>query len=94
MKLSLRALALTSGIVWALALFMTGLINLIWRGYGDAFLKMMASIYPGYHASGSIGDLIVGTLYALLDGVICGLVFGWLYNLFVGKGNKSKQSSV
>ncbi len=94
MKLSLRALALTSGILWALALFLTGLINLIWRGYGHAFLKMMASIYPGYHASGSIGDLIVGTLYALLDGVICGLVFAWFYNLFVGKGNKSKQSSV
>lgn len=61
MKLSLRALAVTSGIVWALALFLTGFVNLIWRGYGDAFLKMMASVYPGYHAAGSIGDLIVGT---------------------------------
>jgi hypothetical protein len=91
MKLSLRALALTSGILWALALFLTGVINLIWRGYGGAFLKMMASIYPGYHATGSIGDLVVGTLYALLDGAICGLVFGWLYNFFIGKGTLSKQ---
>ncbi len=94
MKLNLKPLALTSGIVWALALFLTGLVNLIWQGYGDAFLKIMASLYPGYHASGSIGDLIIGTLYAFLDGGICGLFFGWLYNLFVGKGNKSKQSSV
>jgi ABC-type nitrate/sulfonate/bicarbonate transport system permease component len=91
MKLSLRAVALTSGILWALALFLTGVINLIWPGYGEVFLKMMASVYPGYHAAGSIGDLIVGTLYALLDGVICGLVFGWLYNFFLGKGNLSKQ---
>jgi ABC-type phosphate transport system permease subunit len=91
MKLSLRALALTSGILWALALFLTGVINLIFRGYGDAFLKMMASVYPGYHAEGSMGDLIVGTLYALLDGVICGFVFGWLYNFFIGKGSLSKQ---
>jgi hypothetical protein len=91
MKLSLRALALTSGILWALALFLTGVINLIWPGYGNAFLKMMASIYPGYHAASSIGDLIVGTLYALLDGVICGLVFGGLYNFFLGKGKLSKQ---
>jgi hypothetical protein len=91
MKLSLRALALTSGILWALALFLTGVINLIWRGYGDAFLKIMASIYPGYHATRSIGDLIVGTLYALLDGVICGLVFAWLYNFFIGKGTLAKQ---
>ena len=91
MKLSLRALAVTSGIAWALALFLTGLINLIWRGYGDAFLKIMASVYPGYHAAGSIGDLIVGTFYALLDGLICGLVFGWLYNFFLGKGSVSRQ---
>jgi hypothetical protein len=70
---------------------MTGVINLIWQGYGDAFLKMMASIYPGYHAAGSLGDLIVGTLCALLDGVICGLVFGWLYNFFLGKGGLSRQ---
>jgi len=91
MKLSLRALAVTSGIVWALALFLTGLINLIWRGYGNAFLKLMASVYPGYHAAGSIGDLIVGTLYAFLDGLICGLVFGWLYNFFLGRGSLSRQ---
>jgi len=94
MKLSLRALAVTSGIVGALALFLTGLINLIWQGYGGAFLKVMASVYPGYHAAGSIGNLIVGTSYAFLDGFICGLVFGWLYNSFIGKGNTSKQSSV
>ena len=91
MKLNLRALALTSGILWALALFLTGVMNLIWRGYGGAFLKMMASVYPGYHAAGSIGDLIVGTLYALLDGAICGLVFGWLYNFFAGKRALSKR---
>ncbi len=94
MKLSLKALALTLGILWALALFLTGVINLIWQGYGGAFLKIMASVYPGYHATGSIGDLIVGTLYAFLDGVICALVFGWLYNLFIDKGNASKQSSL
>jgi ABC-type phosphate transport system permease subunit len=94
MRLNLKALALTSGILWALALFLTGVTNLIWRGYGDVFLKMMASIYPGYHAAGSIGDLTVGTLYALLDGVICGLVFGWLYNFFLAKRNLSKQQSV
>lgn len=87
MKLNLKALTFTAGILWALAVFAVGVLNLIWSGYGAAFLGIMASIYPGYHATGSIGDVIVGTLYALLDGAICGLVFGWLYNLFVGKGS-------
>ena len=85
MKLNLKALVLTAGILWALAIFITSVANLIWSGYGVAFLQAMASVYPGYHASRSIGDVIVGTLYALVDGAICGLVFGWLYNLFVGK---------
>jgi ABC-type nitrate/sulfonate/bicarbonate transport system permease component len=90
MKLSLKALALASGILWALALFLTGLTSLIWPGYGETFLKMMASVYPGYHASGSISDVIVGTLYAFLDGAIFGLLFGWLYNLLGPKGTWSK----
>jgi hypothetical protein len=85
MKLSLKALALAAGILWALALLMTGVVNLIWPSYGEAFLKLMASVYPGYHATRSAGDLIVGTLYALIDGAICGLFFGWLYNLVIGK---------
>jgi hypothetical protein len=85
MKLNIKALALTAGILWALALLLVGAANLIWSGYGVAFIQLMASIYPGYHAAGSIGDLIVGTLYALVDGAICGLVFAWLYNFFVGK---------
>jgi hypothetical protein len=85
MRLNLKALALAAGILWAFALLMTGVANLIWPGYGEGFLKMMASVYPGYHASRSIGDLIVGALYAVMDGAIGGLVFGWLYNLFIGK---------
>lgn len=85
MKLNLKALVLTAGILWALAIFITAVANLMWSGYGVAFLQAIASVYPGYHASRSIGDVIVGTLYALVDGAICGLVFGWLYNLFVGK---------
>ena len=85
MKLNVKALASTAGILWALALFLVGAANLVWSGYGVAFLRLMASVYPGYHAAGSVGDLIVGTLYALVDGAICGLAFGWLYNLFIGK---------
>ncbi len=94
MKLSLKALAVTSGIVWGLALFLTGLVSLIWQGYGGAFLKVMASVYPGYHATGSVGDLIVGTLYAFLDGLICGLFFAWVYNWLMSKASAPKQPSV
>jgi hypothetical protein len=87
MKFNLKALTLTAGILWAVAVLLTGIANLIWPGYGTTFLQCMSSVYPGYHATRSFGDLIVGTLYSLVDGAICGLVFGWLYNLFVGKSS-------
>ena len=84
MKLSVRALAITMALVWGGAVLLVGLANLIWSSYGGAFLELVASIYPGYGASGSIGDVIVGTLYAMLDGAVGGLIFALLYNLFAG----------
>jgi hypothetical protein len=85
MQFNIKALALTSGILWAAAMFLTGLANLIWAGYGTTFLQVMASLYPGYEVTRSFGAVIIGTLYALVDGLICGLIFGWLYNAFVGR---------
>jgi hypothetical protein len=85
MKLNLKALATTLAILWAGVVWLVGAANLIWPGYGKSFLLMLASIYPGYAASGSLGDVIVGSLYALVDAAVLGLVFGWLYNLMAGK---------
>jgi hypothetical protein len=87
MKLNLRALALTAAIFGGLSLLIPGIANLIWSGYGTTFLQVMASLYPGYDAARNLGNVIVGTLYALVDGAVAGLIFGWLYNLFVAKGS-------
>ena len=85
MKLNLKALTITLAIVWAGAIFIVGLANMIWPGYARAFLQVIASIYPGYAASGSFGDVIVGSLYALVDGAIGGLIVGGIYNIMAGK---------
>ncbi len=85
MKLNIKAFMLTSAILWAAAILITGIANLICPGYGAAFLQVMASIYPGYDGSGAFGSVIVCTLYAVVDGAIGGLVFAWLYNMFLGK---------
>jgi hypothetical protein len=82
MKLNLKALTIAFAILCAGVVFIVGAANLIWTGYGKAFLLMLASIYPGYKASGLFGDMIAGSLYALVDGAIVGLILGWLYNLF------------
>ena len=79
MKLSIKALALSFGIIWGAAIFLVGIAHLIWPGYGTAFLGLVDSIYPGYDVGG-FGSVIVGTLYGLVDGAIGGAVLAWLYN--------------
>lgn len=59
-------------------LFM-GLANIL-AGYGQAFLSVLASVYPGYHALATLSQVAIGTVYGVLDGLIGGFVFGWLYN--------------
>ena len=82
MKLNTKAMSLTSAIFWGAAMLLVGLGNLIWQGYGQQFLETVSSIYPGYHATRSVAEVIIGTLYAFVDGLIGGAVFAWLYNRF------------
>lgn len=82
MKFNIRALALASAILWALAMLLMTLANLIWGNYGQQFLQTMSSVYPGYHATRSVAEVVIGTLYGGVDGLIAGGVFAWLYNQF------------
>ncbi|OGA43210.1 MAG: hypothetical protein A3G25_07510 [Betaproteobacteria bacterium RIFCSPLOWO2_12_FULL_63_13] len=81
MRLNVIALSLTSGLVWGGAILIVATANAIWPNYGRAFLELAAAIYPGYQPAASIGAIVTGTLYALVDGAIGGAVFAWLYNL-------------
>ena len=83
MKLSVKATAVTSALVWGLlVMFLTGVANLTWPGYGQALLDAMASLYPGYSATGDFGQVLLGTCYGVVDGAIAGGVFAWVYNRF------------
>jgi len=78
MKLNLKALALTSGILWGLTVFLMTLVAL-WRGAGD-HLALLRGFYIGYQVS-YVGSLI-GLVYGFVDGLVCGALFAWLYNCF------------
>lgn len=83
MRLNVKAMALAAGLLWGLALLLVGLANLVWEGYGGDFLELAASVYPGYSGAASLWQVLVATLYGLVDGAIGGAVLAWVYNLFV-----------
>ena len=85
MKFNITALALTAGLIWGGAMLVVTAANLIWPGYGQSFLDVIASIYPGFRPGAGVSSVIVGTIYGFVDGTIGGAIFGWLYNLLAKK---------
>jgi len=68
-------------LLWGGAMLVVTTAALVWPNYGRTFLEVVSSIYPGYHPGPSIGSVVTGTLYAVVDGAIGGAVLAWLYNL-------------
>jgi hypothetical protein len=81
MKLNVIALALAAGLFWGAAILLMSSANLFFPAYGRAFLDVVASMYPGFNPGSGIGSVVIGTLYALVDGAASGALFAWLYNL-------------
>lgn len=82
MTLNIKALAITGAILWGGSFLLVGLLNLIFPSYGVAALNLAQALYPGYNGPNGFGGVIVVTLYAILDGAVAGVLFGWLYNTF------------
>src|SRR6185437_13449056 len=57
MKLNTLALAFASAILWGLCMLAMTLANLVSGSYGQQFLQLMSSVYPGYHATRSSGEV-------------------------------------
>ena len=84
MRVSIKAIALSSAILWGAAMLLVGLINMAAPSYGEDFLRMMSSVYPGADTSASFGRVLLGTVYGFVDGGVAGLIFGFLYRSFTG----------
>ncbi|MGP8244663.1 MAG: hypothetical protein ACLQVN_09105 [Bryobacteraceae bacterium] len=93
MRLSAKALAISAGLLWGGCLLLVGLINLAAPSYGADFLHGMGSIYPGFYRSHTFLDVLLGTLYALVDGAVGGWLIGWLYNCFAGPQHQSDSGA-
>ena len=83
MRLSTKAVAIVSAILWGASILLVGLINLAAPAYGVNFLHGLSSVYPGFHASRTVLDVLVGTGYGIVDGAVGGFLFAFLYNIFL-----------
>ncbi len=82
MQLSTTALALCFATVWGGAMLLVGVLNLVRPPYGAEFLIVIGSVYPGIHGAGTLSEVLLGTVYGIIDGGIGGFLIAWLYNLF------------
>ncbi len=81
MKLRVRAFALTTGLVWGVGLFLITWWLILFDGAtGD--ITFIGRVYRGYCIS-PVGS-IIGLVWALIDGLILGAIFAWVYNSFSG----------
>jgi hypothetical protein len=93
MRLSVKAMAISCGLLWGAAILLVEIIHFADPRYGINFLQMASSVYPWFHASANIQSVLIGTVEGIIDGAICGLVLALLYNGFAYVRRNVHQSS-
>ena len=84
MRVSLKAITLSSAILWGGAMLSVGLVHMADPAYGGDFLRIISSVYPGADTAPTLARVLLGTLYGFVDAGIAGFLFGWLYIAFSG----------
>lgn len=79
-KLSVKALALSMGIIWGAALIIMGIVAMLAPDYASGFVTAVGSLYVGYSAT--VGGIIIGAVWGFVDAAIGGALIAWLYNKF------------
>jgi hypothetical protein len=89
MKLNVKAFGLAFGLVWGFGLFLLTWWIMAFDGVTGE-VTMIGRIYRGYSIT-PVGSMI-GLGWGLLDGLVGGLIFAWLYNLLMSK-DKGAEST-
>jgi hypothetical protein len=77
LRYNIRIFAAVCGLLWGMTLFLVSIWVWLREGTHPRPLEL-GRIYPGYTA-GPIGSL-VGLVWGVIDGLIGGGLFAWLYN--------------
>ncbi|SIR97400.1 hypothetical protein SAMN05421858_4886 [Haladaptatus litoreus] len=72
------AMGMACGLFWSFGVAVIGLTAR--RGWGQRWEQLFADIYRGYSETRS--GIVIGAVWALLDGFTTGYTVAWLYNRF------------
>ena len=85
MRLDVKAMALTLGIIWGLGVFFLTWWIIFFEG-ATGELTLIGQVYRGYNISPS--GSFIGFLWAFADGLIGGALIAWLYNRIAFRSQK------
>ncbi|MDC0407236.1 bacteriophage holin [Candidatus Thioglobus sp.] len=77
-KLNEKALAISLGVLWSLAILSLSIIAIMSENYLHNVVEFFSSIYLGY--SLSFTGISIGMVWAFIDAAIGGWLLAWLYN--------------
>ncbi len=79
MQLSVKAFAVTLAIVGAVAMLVTAVLAIFIPSWGEPFMRQLGVVAPGVTGANWRSAFLVVS-YAVIDGVVLGSLFAWLYN--------------
>jgi len=91
-RISVQGLVAASVLLWGGFVFLISIVNRFAPPYGSEFLKLISSLYPGYHGDSSWKSIAIASSYALVDGAIGGYLFAVIYNFFCPSDDGSQTA--
>ena len=88
MKLNVRAFALSCALVWGAGLFLMTWWIIAFDG-ATAEVTLIGKVYRGYTIT-PLGS-VIGLIWGLMDGLIGGAIFAWLYNVLGSRRASDRQ---
>lgn len=80
-KLNVWALSSAFSITWTFGVVLLGITALF--GWGAQLVSILGNLYIGYNAS--MLGILIGALWAALDGFVFGFLFAVIYNWLLAK---------
>ena len=81
-RLDAVSLGLAFGIMWALGVFILGIMAAA-ADWGTEIVALMSSVYSGFDPT--FAGSLIGAAWGFVDGGVGGLLIAWLYNVILAR---------